>query len=223
MSAVPAVIKIACTVDYPPFCFKSGQDVRGFHVDAICDVLKAESIPYEVTCFAWTELADLLSVGYGYGVFACGMTYTIEREVLGSFSGPWISSRSIVVRSIQKPKRDIEVLAVNQGGYLEGLARKTFGPSRLLLCDDNALLPELLVSQRASHVLTDELEFHAWRDRNYNEFTMDRVVNEQRQGLFFKDRVFGLRYAKLLKKPEHQKRILELASTYGIDHATLSF
>lgn len=214
MDVGSSIVKIACTPDYPPFSVKKGEDLRGFHVDAAALVLEHKNIPFSISAFAWEDLGDLLKVGYGFSIFACGLTYFPEREIFGSFAGPWVTSRTILVGRKGFKTQDIESLGVNKGGYLEGVALKNFAAKKITYCTDNLKLPSLVTTGVTSHLLTDDVEFALWREAPDLEIT--KTLEVQKQGLFMKDRSFAIDFSKWLLEPSIQSELLKLADEYGI-------
>jgi ABC-type amino acid transport substrate-binding protein len=160
------LLRVATSGDYPPFTTTTSSGYHGFDIDLAQLIAAKLGKDIEFRGFSWSEFAALQQVCSlpepPIDMIISGITITPERRKFGLFSTPYLRNRAVVVGplSVLKPAElataDL-TLGVNHGGYLEGLARRTFPNLKILTTRDNLKLAAMIGSG-ADLIMTDSLE-----------------------------------------------------------------
>jgi cyclohexadienyl dehydratase len=157
--ALPQLLRIGTSGDYPPFSVERDGTRVGFDVELAERFAREAGLRVEWVSFRWPELAGDVA-GDRFDVAMSGVTATPERAVIGYLTRAVATSGPCVLGSAT-PKR----VAVNRGGALERFARKRFDGAEVRAVDGNLLLPELLARGEVDAIVTDRFEIAHFRGR----------------------------------------------------------
>jgi cyclohexadienyl dehydratase len=157
--ALPQLLRIGTSGDYPPFSVERDGTRVGFDVELAERFAREAGLRIEWVSFRWPELAGDVAADR-FDVAMSGVTATPERAVIGYLTRAVATSGPCVLGSAT-PKR----VAVNRGGALERFARKRFDGAEVRAVDGNLLLPELLARGEVDAIVTDRFEIAHFRGR----------------------------------------------------------
>ena len=175
------VLRVGTSGDYAPFSFQVQSDavapagagappvaLSGFDIEIARRFAASLGYQVEFVRFQWPELARDLAAGR-FDVAMSGVTMRADRSVLGRFTVPvaqtqaialsWKAARASTVRQLNRRTCRI---AVNAGGYLEGVARKVFPLSQIIALPSNEAVRMALLDRSTDAVITDNLEEKQW-------------------------------------------------------------
>ncbi|MBM4250782.1 MAG: amino acid ABC transporter substrate-binding protein [Deltaproteobacteria bacterium] len=164
------LLRVATSGDYPPFTMTTSSGYHGFDIDLTQLIAAKLGKGVEFRGFSWSEFSALeqicaqpeLPSDLAFDVIVSGITVTSERRKFGLFTRPYLRNRAVVLgpKSVPRPVDLTEsklTLGVNHGGYLEGLARRSFPTMNILTTRDNLNLATL-IDNGADCIMTDSLE-----------------------------------------------------------------
>jgi len=157
--ALPQLLRIGTSGDYPPFSVERDGTRVGFDIELAERFTREAGLRIEWVSFRWPELAADVAADR-FDVAMGGVTATPERAVTGYLTRAVATSGPCVLGSAT-PKR----VAVNRGGALERFARKRFDGAELRAVDGNLSLPELLARGEVDAIVTDRFEIAHFRGR----------------------------------------------------------
>ncbi len=157
--ALPQLLRIGTSGDYPPFSVERDGTRAGFDIELAERFAREAGLRIEWVSFRWPELAADVATDR-FDVAMSGVTATPERAVTGYLTRAVATSGPCVLGS-STPKR----VAVNRGGALERFARKRFEGAELHAVDGNLSLPELLARGEVDAIVTDRFEIAHFRGR----------------------------------------------------------
>ena len=159
-------LRVAMSGDYPPFSLETSDGYIGFDVDLTQYIASTLGLGVEFKGFGWSQFDALLSVcsqpNPPIDIVASGVTITDERRHFGFFSRPYLRMKALIIGpKVADSTQDLmaapKVIGVNQGGYLERLARQKLAEHRIICTKDNRKLASM-INDSVECVLTDSLE-----------------------------------------------------------------
>jgi cyclohexadienyl dehydratase len=157
--ALPQVLRIGTSGDYPPFSVERDGTRVGFDIELAERFAREAGLRIEWATFRWPELADDVAADR-FDVAMSGVTFTPERAGTGYLTRALVTSGPCVLGNAT-PKR----VAVNRGGVLERFARQRFRDAELRAVDRNQSLPELLARGEVDAIVTDRFEIAYFRGK----------------------------------------------------------
>jgi len=157
--ALPQVLRIGTSGDYPPFSVERDGTRVGFDIELAERFAREAGLRIEWVTFRWPELADDVAADR-FDVAMSGVTFTPERAATGYLTRAVATSGPCVLGNAT-PKR----VAVNRGGVLERFARQRFRDAEVRAVDRNQSLPELLARGEADAIVTDRFEIAYFRGK----------------------------------------------------------
>lgn len=150
-------LRIGSSGDYPPFSVRDqGGEWRGFDVEVARAYARAARRRPTFVQFRWPELARAMARG-DFDVAMSGVTVRPERLITGRFTAAVARADAVLIA--RRDRRPARRVAVNRGGHLERVARRTLPKDVTLVpVDDNLSLPVLLREGSADGVVTDTAE-----------------------------------------------------------------
>lgn len=157
--ALPQVLRIGTSGDYPPFSVERDGTRVGFDIELAERFAREAGLRIEWVSFRWPELtADVAADRFE--VAMSGVTFTPERAVTGYLTRALATSGPCVLGAAT-PKR----VAVNRGGVLERFARQRFREAEVRAVERNQSLPELLARGDVDAIVTDRFEIAYFRGK----------------------------------------------------------
>ena len=157
--ALPQVLRIGTSGDYPPFSVERDGTRVGFDIELAERFAREAGLRIEWVSFRWPELtADVAADRFE--VAMSGVTFTPERAVTGYLTRALATSGPCVLGA-STPKR----VAVNRGGVLERFARQRFRDAEVRAVERNQSLPELLARGDVDAIVTDRFEIAYFRGK----------------------------------------------------------
>jgi len=197
--AAPATeepLRVGTSGDYPPFSSIGADGARaGFDIEVAGALAERLGRRAEFVAFRWPELSARGRAG-DFDIVASGVTIRPERALLGRFTRPYAVSEAVVLvrrgaadqpTSLARLDQPSRRIAVNRGGYLEGVARATFARARVEPVEDNLALAAPLLAGRADALVTDSVEERELR-RAHPELVRLAALTRDRKALFVPDR-----------------------------------
>jgi ABC-type amino acid transport substrate-binding protein len=138
----------------------------GFDIDISNALAPPLGRPLQFLPFRWPELSAGAKEG-AFDLIASGVTIRPDRVLVGRFTRPYAVSEAVVLVRAQDAQRfhglaDLDRegirVAVNRGGYLEGVARASFVHTRIEPVDNNRKLGEAVTGGAAEALVTDSIE-----------------------------------------------------------------
>ncbi len=157
--ALPQVLRIGTSGDYPPFSVERDGTRVGFDIEVAERFAREAGLRIEWVAFRWPELAADVAADR-FDVAMSGVTFTPERAGIGYLTRALATSGPCVLGSAT-PKR----VAVNRGGVLERFARQRFRDAEVRAVDRNQALPELLARAEVDAIVTDRFEIAYFRGK----------------------------------------------------------
>jgi cyclohexadienyl dehydratase len=157
--ALPQVLRIGTSGDYPPFSVERDGTRVGFDIELAERFGREAGLRIEWVTFRWPELADDVAADR-FDVAMSGVTFTPERAATGYLTRAVATSGPCVLGAAT-PKR----VAVNRGGVLEQFARQRFRDAEVRTVDRNQSLPELLARAEVDAIVTDRFEIAYFRGK----------------------------------------------------------
>jgi cyclohexadienyl dehydratase len=157
--ALPQVLRIGTSGDYPPFSVARDGTRAGFDIELAERFAREAGLRIEWVAFRWPELADDVAADR-FDVAMSGVTFTPERADTGYLTRALVTSGPCVLGNAT-PKR----VAVNHGGVLERFARQRFRNAEVRAIDRNQSLPELLARGEVDAIVTDRFEIAYFRGK----------------------------------------------------------
>jgi len=174
------VLRVGTSGDYAPFSMSiapagAGEDAgaggiryAGFDIDVARRFAGDHGYTLELVPFRWPQLsADLLAGRFD--VAMSGVTVRADRSVIGAFTVPVVVSHAVAlawkgagIDDVNDLNRRSRRVAVNAGGYLEGVARRTFLLATIVPMPDNQAVHMALMDRWTDAVVTDSFEERAW-------------------------------------------------------------
>ncbi|HYD49790.1 MAG TPA: transporter substrate-binding domain-containing protein [Terriglobales bacterium] len=201
-------LRVGISGDYPPFAAvakiadpqvvdltdprvltpKPAPAAEGFDIEVARRFAADSGRKLELVTFDWPELTAKLEAG-AFDIAMSGITLRAERAMSGLFSRPYLITGAVAVVAAGEGDRVRSIdwldaanvrLAVNRGGYLEGLAKSRFPNARLRPAEDNRELPQLLRHGSVDAVIAERYEALRWQKSSGVElsrpFTRDLKV-----------------------------------------------
>lgn len=157
--ALPQVLRIGTSGDYPPFSVERDGTRVGFDIELAERFGREAGLRIEWVTFRWPELAADVAADR-FDVAMSGVTFTPERAATGYLTRAVATSGPCVLGNAT-PKR----VAVNRGGVLEQFARQRFRDADVRAVDRNQSLPELLARGEVDAIVTDRFEIAYFRGK----------------------------------------------------------
>jgi cyclohexadienyl dehydratase len=157
--ALPQVLRIGTSGDYPPFSVERDGTRVGFDIELAERFAREAGLRVEWVSFRRPELTGDVAADR-FDVAMSGVTATPERAAIGYLTRAVATSGACVLGSTT-PKR----VAVNRGGALERFARTRFDGAEVRAVDGNLSLPELLARGEVDAIVTDRFEIAHFRGR----------------------------------------------------------
>lgn len=157
--ALPQVLRIGTSGDYPPFSVEHEGTRVGFDIELAERFAREAGLRIEWVSFRWPELAADVAADR-FEVAMSGVTFTPERAVTGYLTRALATSGPCVLGA-PTPSR----VAVNRGGVLERFARQRFRDAEVRAVDRNQSLPELLARGDVDAIVTDRFEIAHFRGK----------------------------------------------------------
>lgn len=176
--AIPVVargqqpLRVAVSGDYAPFAMAAEGaeigEVHGFDVEVARRFAADRGYRVEFVRFAWTTLRSDLVAG-GFDVAMSGITVKTDRAIAGRFSVPVAITSAVALtwkgsgtESLADLDREERRVAVNAGGHLESVARRTFSKATVVAIADNDAVRMGLLDRAYDAVVSDVLEAPGW-------------------------------------------------------------
>lgn len=187
--ASPNMLRVATSGDYPPFTTTSTSGYHGFDIDLAQLIAAKLGKGIEFRGFSWTEFQALQQVcslpDPPIDMIASGITITAQRSKDGLFSTPYLRNRAVVLGpKSQLVPADLNAvnltLGVNEGGFLESLARRNFPNLKILTTQNNSQLSSM-TAHGADCIMTDSLEansilrrghLHLWAELEWHDIAI---------------------------------------------------
>lgn len=186
----PVLLRVGINGEYPPFALIAKPpeprvidltDPRvltparpaapvGFDVDVAQRFAADTGRTLELIPFAWPEMTDRLEEEK-LDLVMSGVTLRPERAFSGRFSRPYLVTGAVVVVRAEEADRVQRIdwldapnvrIAVNRGGYLEGLAERRFPTAQLTATSDNTRLPQMVLEGEVDAVVAERFEAQTW-------------------------------------------------------------
>jgi len=167
----------------------SGFDIEVARRFAIDRGYRVEFVP-----FMWPDLARDLEGGR-FDVAMSGVTMRGDRSVIGRFTLPvaatqavalsWKGAQATVVQQLDRRNRRI---AVNAGGYLEGVARRVFPSAQIIALTNNDAVRMALLDRWTDAVVSDNLEERQWTKGARDVVRIGPLSDDRKAYLFRVDR-----------------------------------
>lgn len=98
---IPTTIIVGTSADYPPFSFKKDDQIVGFDIDVISEIVKRLGKQIAIKNSPFELLLPQAGVG-ALHVVAANLAITPERSQLVLFSAPYLTTNPLVVLSLAK-------------------------------------------------------------------------------------------------------------------------
>lgn len=163
------VLRIGTSGDYAPFSTAVGKGFTGLDVQLGKRLAQDFGVKAELVRFAWPELVSSLQAGQ-FDVALSGITLRGDRALGGRFSRPYAVTGAVaLIRPADRARfadptaldQDGVRLIVNAGGYLEGVARRSFQHATITTTSDNTKLLAPVLAKTADAAISDSAEAHA--------------------------------------------------------------
>lgn len=180
------VLRIGTSGDYFPFSFKDAEgNLAGVDIELGKLLAVALGVRAEFVLFRWQEWTrDMLEDRFDIAM--SGITVTAERLQKMAFSSSYLQSGAVPMARQTANVKDVDTLntpdvrlVVNRGGYLEGVARRTFPQAQIITTTENTRLGEFVASDQADVLLTDSLEALAIALRYPELVAISRITSDQ--------------------------------------------
>jgi cyclohexadienyl dehydratase len=184
----PKRLRVGTSGDYAPFS-RAVKGERapfdGFDAAVARRYAADRGLELEFVSFRWPALLHDLEAGR-FDVAMSGITLRPDRSAAGSFSVPVVEAGAVALvadrerfDSLDSLDRERIRIAVNAGGYLEGVARTRFPKATILALRENDGVPRALAEQAVDAVVTDTVEATVWEQQlpkalRLGPFTRDR-------------------------------------------------
>ncbi|HYC54667.1 MAG TPA: transporter substrate-binding domain-containing protein [Candidatus Binatia bacterium] len=175
------VLRVGTSGDYAPFSVRTASDgaeakddagagiaYSGFDIEVARRFAGDHGYAMELVPFRWPELSRDLSAGK-FDVAMGGVTVRGDRAVIGGFTIPVVLSHAMAlawkgagIDDVGDLNRRSRRIAVNAGGYLEGVAKRTFFLATVVPLPDNRAVHMALMDRWTDAVVTDSFEEKAW-------------------------------------------------------------
>jgi len=161
-------LRVGVTGDYAPFAFTQNGAPAGFDVEVLGRFARETGRPLEIVYYRWPDLTHDLAAGR-FDVAAGGVTVRPERALAGTFTRPVVDTGAVVLTRYAVARKPAELdrqgrrIAVNAGGHLERVARRTFQKAMIRTVPDNTLLPGLLDAGSVDAIVSDTIEADVFR------------------------------------------------------------
>jgi cyclohexadienyl dehydratase len=160
-------LRVGLTQDYRPFSIADAAGkVEGIDVDMANSLAKALGVKLEIVKTSWPSLKSDLESGK-FDIAMGGITITLDRQKVGLFSTPVLSSgktpitrcgsekKFATLKEIDRP--GVRVI-VNPGGTNERFAKQFFPHSQLIEYPDNVTIFKQILDGHADVMVTDASE-----------------------------------------------------------------
>ncbi len=170
------LLRVGTSGDYTPFSLLTPADdaatgagnYSGLDIEVARRFANDRGYSLEFVPFKWPDLAHDLAAGR-FDVAMSGVTMRGDRSVIGRFTIPVVASYAVALSwsgahatSIGQLNRRDRRIAVNAGGYLEGVARKVFPAAQIIALPNNDAVHMALLDRWTDAVVTDNLEEKQW-------------------------------------------------------------
>jgi cyclohexadienyl dehydratase len=184
----PKRLRVGTSGDYAPFSRAVKGELApfdGFDAAVARRYAADRGLELEFVRFRWPTLLSDLEAGR-FDVAMSGITLRPDRSVAGSFSVPVVEAGAVALvgdrerfETLDSLDRERVRIAVNAGGYLEGVARARFPKATILALAENDSVPRALVEEAVDAVVTDTVEVTVWGQQlpkalRLGPFTRDR-------------------------------------------------
>ena len=162
------VLRVGSSGDYAPFSVRDEVGWEGFDVEVARRFAHDTGRRIEIVEFRWPAL-ELDLAANRFDVAMSGVTMRPWRARVGTFTRPVarVGAVLLVRRGIATTLAEVDVadrrIGVNQGGYLERVARRLFRRAEVTPVGDNRHLADLLRRGAVDGLVSDELEAPIFR------------------------------------------------------------
>jgi cyclohexadienyl dehydratase len=164
----PRVLRVGSSGDYAPFSMRDEVDWIGFDVEVARRFAHDTGRRVEFVEFRWPAL-ELDLAANRFDVAMSGVTMRPWRARVGTFTRPIARVGAIVLvrPGLARTLAELDVaghrVGVNQGGYLERVARRLFRRADIVPVGDNRQLAAELRRGAVDALVSDELEAPIFR------------------------------------------------------------
>jgi cyclohexadienyl dehydratase len=157
------VLRVGSSGDYAPFSVRDEVGWEGFDVEVARRFAHDTGRKIELVEFRWPAL-ELDLAANRFDVAMSGVTMRPWRARVGTFTRPIARVGAIVLArpGIATTLEELDVadrrIGVNQGGYLERVARRLFRRAQVTPVEDNRRLAGLLRGGMVDALVSDEIE-----------------------------------------------------------------
>src|SRR5581483_8082560 len=164
-----APLRIGTSGDYPPFSVsREDGDVGGFDVDVLRAYARDRGRETALVRFAWPELERRLLRG-DFDVAAGGITVRGDRLARAPMTATVARTDAVLVlrgnacSAFAAKGAHGSTIAVNGGGHLEKVARRTLPGAEIRALASNGDLPRAFRARDVDGIVTDTAELHELR------------------------------------------------------------
>lgn len=216
-------LRVGTSGDYHPFSFKGNEGLCGLDIEISKSFGVLLGIDVEFVGFRWPDLMTRFIAGDFDLVFS-GINITKKRLGAALFSTPYVTSGAVPVLPVHSDVTDPSQLnvsgkriVVNQGGFLEGVARKFFEKATVQPISNNMDLSKWLGGGDVDAILTDSLEVQYILNSCAGARRLGNLTNDQ-HGVMFPLQNEFLRAAmnEHLEGLESDGTLQRLRDEYGI-------
>ncbi len=164
----PRVLRVGSSGDYAPFSVRDEVDWAGFDVEVARQFAHDTGRQIEFVEFRWPAL-ELDLAANRFDVAMSGVTMQPWRARVGTFTRPIARVGAIVLArpGVGTTLAEVDVagrrIGVNQGGYLERVARRLFRRAEIVPIGDNRQVADWLRRAAVDAIVSDELEAPMFR------------------------------------------------------------
>ncbi|HAU30573.1 TPA: hypothetical protein DCW54_03025, partial [Candidatus Dependentiae bacterium] len=98
--AMPSLLIIGTTADYPPFSFKKSGEIQGFDIELAKTVAEKLSLEYEIRDLPFSLLLPNLQEGKVH-IAAAGLSAEPSRRHQALFTKPYVTQDPLVILTLQ--------------------------------------------------------------------------------------------------------------------------
>lgn len=174
------ILRVGTSGDYAPFSLRLGTDpgsegaatnaasYSGFDIEVAYRFAAASGYRVEFVPFRWPDLTRDLAAGR-FDVAMSGVTMRADRSLTGRFTVPVATTQAVALSwrganasGVHELDTRTRRIAVNAGGYLEGVARRVFPFAHIIALPDNDAVRMALLDRWTDAVVTDDIEERHW-------------------------------------------------------------
>ncbi|MBI2344160.1 MAG: transporter substrate-binding domain-containing protein [Deltaproteobacteria bacterium] len=218
------VLRVGTCGNYPPFSYSVAAGERvGLDVKLALRFGQQLGVRTVFVPFKWPQLINDLKQ-HRFDLAMSGINITESRQAVATFSDAYVTSGAMPLiaphldaRTVEEINRSGLRIVVNQGGYLESVARRVFGNAAIFTITENLQLGEYVARDNADALLTDSLEAPYILQGNPTLRPLPRITTDKHAALFPKrDSELRDAFNQLLQHLTRTGRFDRLKAIYGI-------